>query len=666
MNQRQIHLDFHTSPYINDVACDFDATAWAKTLKEAHVNSVTVFAKCHHGQCYYPTKTGVQHPALNGRDLLGEQIEALRKVGIACPIYTTIVWEEDVAQRFPEWSQMFADGRFAKMATSADMNTVQPGGWRFNNFINPDYQDYIEAHFREVLTNYDGDGLFVDILFFEQGACWSEASVRFREKHGLLDNTPKSNALFETLAQLSFTEKFTRITHGIKPKASIFYNSTNRSYMDSRFGFYAKGEHQTHFEIESLPSGFWGYYHFPRLARQVMMQPKPWLGMTGRFQKMWGDFGGVKPQPALEYECFRSQALGGACSVGDQLPPRGVADAGAYRLIGKVYEQIEAAEPFYEGSTPLPRVGILLATNPGCNETQTGKSEEGAVLLCDELHYDSAVYNDSADFSDQELIILPDSTVITAALKQKLETYYASGGKLIISAGAGCDEHGDWALDFLPIQPGAKEALFPNYWRARKDFAPELADSDRVIYSQGVKVSVPPACEVLVDRVLPYFKRSDLKLCSHFQTPPIAEVDAHPAVIAGDRFVYFADSVFSEYRQVGSLWIRQIMARVFQRLIGASTFGEGLPVTVLCIPRRKGNDLLLSLLHYIPLRKALDIDVVDERMSLTGYELRLPDSVKELEVFGNAGTKLTRNSESTFTLPKSEGRLLLRAANYFA
>jgi hypothetical protein len=73
-HQRQIHLDFHTSPHIPDVGCDFDAEAFAATMKRAHVNSVTVFAKCHHGMCYYPTQTGVSHPAIGDRDLLGEQI----------------------------------------------------------------------------------------------------------------------------------------------------------------------------------------------------------------------------------------------------------------------------------------------------------------------------------------------------------------------------------------------------------------------------------------------------------------------------------------------------------------------------------------------------------------------------------------------------------------
>ena len=49
---RQVHLDFHTSEYIPDIAADFDKDEFAKTLEEAHVDSITCFARCHHGWLY--------------------------------------------------------------------------------------------------------------------------------------------------------------------------------------------------------------------------------------------------------------------------------------------------------------------------------------------------------------------------------------------------------------------------------------------------------------------------------------------------------------------------------------------------------------------------------------------------------------------------------------
>ena len=105
---RQIHLDFHTSPFINDVGNEFNAEEFAKTLKEAKVNSINVFAKCHHGMSYYPTKLGKVHPALKF-DLLGEMLNALHKEGIEAPIYFPVGWEETSAEN-ANWLEVNSDG----------------------------------------------------------------------------------------------------------------------------------------------------------------------------------------------------------------------------------------------------------------------------------------------------------------------------------------------------------------------------------------------------------------------------------------------------------------------------------------------------------------------------------------------------------------------------
>jgi hypothetical protein len=661
--QRQVHLDFHTSPFIPDVGSEFNARDFARTLKRANINSVTIFAKCHHGQCYFPTKTGVQHPALKGRDLLGEQIEALHREGIRCPIYTTVVWEEDVAQKHPEWRQMTREGTFAGWRTSANQVDVQPGIWKFNNFLDPDYQDYMEAHVREICANYEVDGLFFDILFFAPNACWSAASLKFRARHNLLKDDLETFERFQGMAQLSFAKKFTRLVRGLKPKATIFYNAHNEGNIDPLIGPRSRRSEVTHFEIESLPSGFWGYYHFPRMARLQSHGGKFWLGMTGRFQKMWGDFGGIKPPAALEFECFRAQALGGGNSVGDQLPPRGRLDPAAYELIGGVYEQCAQAEPFYAESRPVPQVGILSASYPGLPGATTGKSEEGAVQMCEETHYDSAVCDSFSDLKPFDLLILPDSTVIIPALKKKIANFYARGGKLILSYRAGFDPEGKWALDFLPLQFSGEVEKFPTYWRARKDFDADLHRSDRVFYQPGLNVTGGAGTRVQVERVLPYFKRSDVTFCSHFQTPPVAGADKFPAVLAGRRFVYFADPIFREYRQAGNLTARNVWKKVTEQLIGPPPFGRDLSGTVLIYPRRRKSDLLLTLLHYVPVRKSLDIDIIEERSNFAGQVLRLPAKAKTARIFG--GAELKRDAGGAFVLPPTKGRLLIEVPGYF-
>ena len=52
---RQIHLDFHTSGLIPGIGSKFSKRQFQEALKVGHVNSITIFSKCHHG--YRCTRT---------------------------------------------------------------------------------------------------------------------------------------------------------------------------------------------------------------------------------------------------------------------------------------------------------------------------------------------------------------------------------------------------------------------------------------------------------------------------------------------------------------------------------------------------------------------------------------------------------------------------------
>lgn len=58
---RQIHLDFHNSEEIKNIAGDFSGEKFADTLENAHVNSINLFARCHHGMMYYQSEIGRAH-----------------------------------------------------------------------------------------------------------------------------------------------------------------------------------------------------------------------------------------------------------------------------------------------------------------------------------------------------------------------------------------------------------------------------------------------------------------------------------------------------------------------------------------------------------------------------------------------------------------------------
>ena len=665
---RQIHLDFHNSPFIPGICSQFDPEEFAQTMVRAHVNSVTVFARCIHGMAYYPTKFGRQHPEMAGRDFLRESIEALHKVGIRAPIYVTITWEQGVAHDHPEWLQRYQDGRFAFLGNDRG----QPGSkWMLGEFLHPEYMAYIEGYLKEILENYPVDGLFIDMLFYDRyegrQSSWSDSAREFRKTHGIRGTDMEAHYRFEAEAQRYFSERMTGLIHRHAPEATVFYNTPIDLFVETDEGSQRRFPHQTQIEVESLPSGEWGYLHFPKVARRLIVSDKPWLSMTGRFQKMWGDFGGIKPQAALEYECFRSQAMGGANSIGDQLLPDGRLDQDAYDLIGQVYSQCEVAEPFYEGATACPIVGILTPMYPGDDREVREHCEEAAVLLLGELRYECANIDDSADLTDYKLVLLPDHVVVDEGLTEKLLAYIEQGGSIIASYRSGFNREGEnLLLASLGIEVTGEAEMAPNYWMPAKGSPFEgLCQQERVIYERGYNVNAGAGWTTLIQRINPYFQRDDLRYCSHYQTPSSGEASAFPALIGKGQVIYFSDPIFLDYRNTGGLFIKQCLKATFEALIGKPPYG-GLKETVESYMLRRGNDLLLSLLHYIPYRKSISCDIIEEGQSFAGQNLSFEKEVGSIFKFENGQeTELKKEADGSLKLPAKDGRLLLRVENYF-
>ena len=72
LRKRQVHLDFHTSELVPG-GKNFSKKQFQDALKAGHVDSITVFSKCHHGWSYHPTEVNEIHPELDF-DLLGAYV----------------------------------------------------------------------------------------------------------------------------------------------------------------------------------------------------------------------------------------------------------------------------------------------------------------------------------------------------------------------------------------------------------------------------------------------------------------------------------------------------------------------------------------------------------------------------------------------------------------
>ena len=144
----------------------------------------------------------------------------------------------------------------------------------------------------------------------------------------------------------------------------------------------------------------------------------------------------------------------------------------------------------------------------------------------------------------------------------------------------------------------------------------------------------------------------------------MAYADRYPAAVRGRNFVYFADPIFLGYRVHGVTFYRDILERVIHVMIGPPRAGAFLPRGVLAVPRRREDDLIITLLNYQPVRKALEVDVIEEASSFAGETLLIRDLPPNAQPRLFGGAPLERGQEG-FELPAVKGRLLIEVPEYF-
>lgn len=607
---RQIHLDFHTSPHIPDVGSEFDPKAFAQAMVDARVNSVTVFAKCHHGQLYYTTGHPARHPGLSpDLNLLKLQVDALHDRGIRAPIYLSVQCDEYAANQHPGWIARNPDG--TPVGGRPLMTPYPPFSWQILDMSTP-YQDYLADQLAEVLRLFHPvDGIFFDM-------CWDQPStnshfLRAMRSADLNPELPGDRVAYARKLSQQYMRRFHDQVKAANPNAGVYFNSRPIDRLSEDAAF------QTQFEIEALPSGGWGYMFFPKNVRYARRLGKPYLGMTARFHKSWADFGGFKPYAALEYETSQMIAHGAGCSIGDQLHPRGTLDPVSYELIGKVYRRIEALEPYVTQSEAVVDIGLFHAGN-GDAITSLSDTDIGATRMLMQLKHQFDVIDCHSDLDRFKLVILPDSVRITPELAERLAGFVDRGGSLLASGTCGLAIEGDVALPQLGITHAERSTFANSYFRPRPSIGKQLPVSDHIIYDRVLNIATSPSTEVLADLVNPYFDRAWDHFSSHAQTPP-DRLSGHPAATLNGRSAYVAFPIFQSFAVNGSPVYRGLISSLIDRLLDAPCVRTNAPTGTEISVMRQPDRTIVHLLHYSPERRAAQFDIVEDIVPLHDLQL---------------------------------------------
>ena len=606
MRFRQVHLDFHTSELIEGIGKSFSREQFQASLKAGHVDSITVFAKCHHGWAYFPSEENEIHPHLDF-DLLGEQIAAAHEIGVKVPVYLSAGLDEKEALRHPEWL-IRREGGLTQWAS--DFST--PGYHEF--CLNSPYLQKLIRQTEEVVRKYDADGIFLDIVGIRKCQCHN--CIRTMREEGFDPFDPAVVTAMGERIYANYTSEINAAIRAIKPDMKIFHNGGH-----IRRGRRDLAHMNTHLELESLPTGGWGYDHFPLSAAYARTLGMDFLGMTGKFHTTWGEFGGFKHPNALRYENALALAFGARISVGDQLHPNGFMDPATYELIGAGYSEVEAKEAWIVDAQPVVDIGVLSVESCSAEEIRVGDTDAGIVRILLETKALFDVIDMEADFNAYKLMVLPDKIRITPSLGAKLQAYIAQGGKLLASGESGLAVDKDEFVLDLGVRYTGKSQFRPTYLRPSFDL-PSLKASAFVCYAQAYDVELNGGVEI-GSREEPYFNRAPFAFSSHQHTPNDPATSA-PCIVESANGIYIAWDVFEDYAAMGSIVYKEVVANAIDRIL-KKTVITNLPAQgVVTLTKQDAESrYVLHALYGSPVRRGKNIEVIEDLPAIHDTKFRV-------------------------------------------
>lgn len=441
--RRRMLLDMHIPDWDQEFLARYDPQALADHYATAGADAVMVYAKSHMGLCYWPTTVGRMHPALHGRDVLGELVDALHDRGILVCGYHSVGFDNDVAQQYPDWR--------VKAAATSDGRPFPFIGPRYGVLClnNPDYRAYEHAQVADLLSRYRFDAYFTDMVFWG-GACGCDRCVRRLAEETGFAFPPEMNwgsadwAAFARARQrwsLEMYEGLYAVIREHAPDIPVYHNFA------AALGGWLPGVSLAGFGLDTFIGGdMYGDREEQLLVCKLMRtvtSNRPAEYMTSTTPAL-RDHVAIKSERHLLKQALGAAALDCAFLLIDAIEPDGTVSPDLYRLAGHVFAQTRVYEP-YLGGTPLEQVGVYYSPDANVDldsdpmaamaAPRHKRAALGACRALQRAHVPFGVLTirQLHELDRWPVIVLPDLVRMDAAEVAAFREYVERGGLLYVS-----------------------------------------------------------------------------------------------------------------------------------------------------------------------------------------------------------------------------------------
>jgi hypothetical protein len=441
-------VDSHISEDKPSYMSRFDPANYVAMMKKAGVDSATVYACCHNGNCHYPTRVGHMHRNLKGRDIFGETVYLLRQEGITPLGYYTVIYHRQSALSNPDWRLQFVDG---------EQNFFRSWGCCPNS---EGYRTYAKAQVAEIAA-YDIDGMFIDITLWPGVCLCHSCRTRYLRESGreiplTIDwNQPEWVGFQRSRERWlgEFARELTQAAKSVNPKILVAHQ-----FACVLLGWWHGQSHLIAQASDFASGDFYGGRHQQRLVTKVLASfsvRMPFEFMTSRCVTL-RDHTSNKSEAELICSTGTTLANGGAYLLIDALNVDGTMEPSVYDRLSRVEA---AVRPFRERLALLrpvvvADVGLYVSTasyvrrrSNGVNVCAVLESNDnmlpasdlrpvqellGTAIVLNRCKVPYRVLNEkTTDFTGLQSIIVNDAAYLSIDEVDRLRRFVHDGGTLI-------------------------------------------------------------------------------------------------------------------------------------------------------------------------------------------------------------------------------------------
>ena len=548
-------IDNHISDIKNSYMRKFSPDEYVRMVKLSGVESSMVYACCHNGNCYYPTKVGHMHANLDGRDIFGETITLLHKENIVPIAYYTATYHNDCAKRLVHTSIIDNYGN------------THDGRYHFTCPNQRDAAEFYKEQIREIIR-YDIAGIFIDMSFWPSicvcDACRAKFGKVLPEKINWNDPGWVEFQRFREKSMADFAAELTAVVKEYDPEMTVVHQ-----FSPVLHGWYL-GQSAKIAEVSDYASGdFYGsnlQQRFGVKTFDAFTTKVPYEFMTSRCVNL-NDHTSSKSNEELYLSALTTLANGGAYFFIDAINPDGTLNSDFYERLQKLNSKLE---PFKNAVaqkkfTLDADVGLYFAIECCADKNLNGRSlfnfdggcannmqvRQNAVLdealgtaeILNRMHIPFKIVKKGDTLDKYKAIIINNCGYLTPDECHSLREFTANGGTLIAT--------GETSLfDFN----GNSNGNFQLTDVFGVDFTGKY--SDKITYSGSEQIlarnpaplcKVHPATQVRMYLAMPDFPAGDSEKYASIHSDPPGEMTDFPSLTVNNygkgKCIYIAPAL---------------------------------------------------------------------------------------------------------------------------